>query len=411
MAGPVDAAGVLARGDDAARAGRSVPSGETLARWVSDMVQIPSVNPLHGGPHAGVVGEAAFAMALADWFTEVGASRVELDDVLDGRPNVYGWFPGRTDRLVVLDVHTDTVTVENMIEPPFDGRIEDGHVHGRGALDTKASLGVICALLEQWRRDGLRPGPTVLVAGTISEEAGGLLGASAFRRWAQREGLQIDQLVISEPTQCRPVHGHKGAIGVRVTVLGESAHSSTPDLGRNAVYAAARVVAAIEAYHGELVVRPATTAVGTGTATVSMISGGVAPNVVPDRCTLVIGRRLVPGEDPAVEYDALCDIVRNASILPVEIEALSPSPDGAPGSAAFYQPPDATLLSVLAASCATTPTTAPFGTNALRYQDFAAEVCVFGPGNIDDAHRSTERVAIADLERTARAFTAWLDPG
>ena len=56
------------------------------------------------------------------------------------------------------------------------------------------------------------------------------------------------------------------------------------------------------------------------------------------------------------------------------------------------------------------PTTAPFGTNALRYDGFAREKVVSGPGNIELAHRSTECNEITDLVRTAEAFTAWLDP-
>ena len=112
---------------------------DALAGWVSRLVQIPSVNPLHAGPNSGVVGEQALAFALVDWFEELGASEVILDEVYEERPNIYAFFPGRSDRVVAIDVHLDTVTVENMVEPPFDGRIEDGHVWGRGSLDTKAS--------------------------------------------------------------------------------------------------------------------------------------------------------------------------------------------------------------------------------------------------------------------------------
>ena len=120
------------------------------------------------------------------------------------------FFAGRTDRLVVLDVHTDTVTVEHMTDPPFDGRIENGHVWGRGALDTKASLGVMLALLGSWQADGLRPEPNLLVVGSVSEEAGGLLGATRFRPWAEERGLAIDEMIVAEPTQMAPIHGHKG---------------------------------------------------------------------------------------------------------------------------------------------------------------------------------------------------------
>ena len=111
----------------------------------------------------------------------------------------------RAQRLVVLDVHTDTVTVEHMTDPPFDGRIEDGCVWGRGALDTKASLGVITALLASWKQAGVRPEPTLLVVGSIAEEAGGLLGAAHFRPWSDERGLAIDQLIVSEPTQLAPI--------------------------------------------------------------------------------------------------------------------------------------------------------------------------------------------------------------
>ena len=121
-------------------------TADQLADSVAALVRIPSVNPLHTGPRAtaaGPIGERPIAEYLGSRFRELGATEVVLDEVLDGRPNVYGLFPGRTDRLVVIDVHTDTVTVEHMTDPPFDGRIEDGRVWGRGALDTKASLGVV----------------------------------------------------------------------------------------------------------------------------------------------------------------------------------------------------------------------------------------------------------------------------
>ena len=107
----------------------------------------------------------------------------------------------------MLDVHTDTVTVEHMIEEPFDGRVEDDRVWGRGAVDTKASLGVILTLLEGWAAAGLRPEPTLLVVGSIGEEGGRLPGAIAFREWGDARGLRPDQLVVSEPTRAVPSTG------------------------------------------------------------------------------------------------------------------------------------------------------------------------------------------------------------
>lgn len=387
---------------------------DQLAESVARLVRIPSVNPLQAGPIStehGSDGERAVAEHLAERFDALGASEVVLHDVLDGRPNVYGFFPGRTERLVVLDVHTDTVTVEHMTDPPFDGRIEEGRVWGRGALDTKASLGVITALLESWQRSGLRPEPTLLVVGSIAEEAGGLLGATHFRPWADERGLAVDQLIVSEPTQLAPIHGHKGGAALRITALGASAHSSLPHLGKNAIQAMAPVILALQAEHERLQTLEPTTELGNGTLSVNMIEGGTGGNVIPASCTIVVGRRIVPGEDAEQVYDDLAALATDACPLPVHIEtALAAGPDGRVGSPAFYQSADSQLVRDLAAWAGTSPTVAPFGTNALRYSGFAKEMVVFGPGSIDDAHQATESVAIADLMTTANVLTKWLDP-
>jgi acetylornithine deacetylase/succinyl-diaminopimelate desuccinylase-like protein len=389
-------------------------TADELANSLAELVRIPSVNPLQEGPVSdehGCDGELALAEHLATRFDAVGASEVVLHEVLDGRPNVYGFFPGRTERLVVLDVHTDTVTVEHMTDPPFDGRIEAGHVWGRGALDTKASLGIITALLASWQQAGLRPEPTLLVVGSIGEEAGGLMGATHFRPWADERGLEIDQLIVSEPTRLAPIHGHKGGAALKITAIGESAHSSLPHLGKNAIQAMAPVILALQAEHERLQTLEPMTELGNGSVSVTMIDGGTGSNVIPASCSIIAGRRIVPGEDAEQVYDDLARLADEACPLPTHIEsALAPDPDGRVGSPAFYQNANAQLVADLAAWAGTTPTVAPFGTNALRYSGFAREMVVFGPGSIDDAHQATECVAIDDLVTTARVFTNWLAP-
>lgn len=387
---------------------------QALAESVAELVRIPSVNPLHAGPRAeecGPIGEGALALRLAERFDRCGADEVVLDEVLPSRPNVYGRFAGRSDRLVVLDVHTDTVTVEHMTDPPFDGRIEHGSVWGRGALDTKSTMGVMLAMLEAWQRRGLRPDPTLLLVGSISEEAGGLLGATRFRPWAEQQGLRIDQMLVAEPTEFRPIHGLKGLVLIEVTARGTSAHSARPDLGSNAIEAMAPVIAAFVAEQQRLQARPAATELGSGTVSVTQISGGTGGNVIPDRCAITVGRRIVPGEDPDEVLAQLSALARAACPVPCEITSLlPPTPDGKAGSPAFYQRPDSGFIQFLARVSGTDPTVAPFGTNALRYSGLANELAVFGPGSIADAHQATESIAIADLARLAAILGAWLSP-
>lgn len=380
------------------------PDETTLSGWVGALVRIPSVNLLHVGPRSGPPGEAAIASALAEWFEKFGGT-ASVEVVEDGRPNVYGLFEGRSDRLVCLDVHTDTVTVEHYDGDPFSGHVSNGRVWGRGAVDTKASMGVMLALLEDWHERGLRPEPHLLVVGTIAEEAGGLPGAAAFRDWAERTGRSIDELIVAEPTSCVPIYGHKGGVGLVVTVLGRAAHSSKPHLGANAISAAARLIVALDAEHERLARLEGATEVGNGTLTVSVIAGGTGGNVVPDRCELTVGRRVVPYEDHDEVFDQLSDLVRRECPLPVEIERPSP------GSDAFYQPPDAPFVQNLARWASTQPAVAPYGTNALKYHGLARQLAVFGPGSIDVAHTAAEYVDVAELSQLARVYTEWLRPG
>jgi acetylornithine deacetylase/succinyl-diaminopimelate desuccinylase-like protein len=389
-------------------------SAADLAESVAELVRIPSVNPLHTGEKAragGEIGEANIAGHLADQFTALGANEVVLDEAAPGRPNVYGFFAGRTDRLVVLDVHMDTVTVEHMTQEPFDGRIEDGCVWGRGALDTKASMGAMMTLLAAFQRDGVRPEPTLLLVGSVAEEAGGMIGARRFREWADERGLTVDQMIIAEPTELRPIHGHKGAAIVKLTTHGVAAHTSMPHLGKNAIVAMAKVIAAYEAEHERLQSLTPETELGTSTLTVAMIDGGTGGNVVPAECTLQVGQRVVPEMDANEAHLRLMQIAEEASPLPVTFEDFAPPrADGRRGADAFYQPPDTPLAQDLARWAGTTPTVAPFGTNAFGYHEFANEMVVFGPGSIDDAHQATERVAIDDLVKLAEIYTTWLNP-
>ncbi|MEE3186226.1 MAG: M20/M25/M40 family metallo-hydrolase [Actinomycetota bacterium] len=373
-----------------------------IAQRVAELVQIPSVNPLHAGPKSGDAGERELSDWLADHADALGAD-VVVDEVEDGRCNVYARFEGASDRAVTVDVHLDTVGVEHMPDNPFDGRIENGRVYGRGSVDTKPTLAVVLQVLEEIRAAGQRPLPTVNLVGTISEEGGGLLGATRYRDWLLERGQRVEQMVVAEPTMCAPVHGHKGGIGLDVTVHGHAAHSSKPHLGANALSGAARIVIAIDAEQERLAALEATTPVGKGTVSVTELAGGLARNIIPDACALYVGRRTAPGEDIDQVRAALCKLIDDsAAPLSTTIESLYG--DGSPG---FYQDPDSALVTVLAQLADSAPTTAEYGSNALRYGEVTDELVVFGPGSIDQAHQAVEWVDIDQLERVVDIYRAW----
>src|SRR3954470_17854406 len=227
-----------------------IPTDEQLAAWLKRLVQIPSVAPEQAGPRAGAPGEARLAAAVAGWFRDFGGE-VYVEDVLPGRPNVYGIWRGTSARWAALDVHMDTVGVEQMLGAPFGGELRDGRVYGRGAADTKASLAVALALLAALRRAGETPATNLVIAATADEETSAR-GAPAFAAWVRRRSIALDQLMVAEPTLCRPVHGHKGVVRLAFDIAGLPAHSSQPQLGKNAITAAAHLALAFDAEHRRL---------------------------------------------------------------------------------------------------------------------------------------------------------------
>ncbi|MGF1598519.1 MAG: M20 family metallopeptidase [Acidimicrobiales bacterium] len=373
---------------------------------LTELVAINSVNPLQAGERSGPGGESELAAWLATRAEAMGAE-VTVDEVIDGRTNCYAVFPGSSPRRVAVDVHLDTVGVEHMTIDPFAAFVEDGRLHGRGSVDTKATLAVLLPLLEEAARDGRRPRPELVVVGTVGEEAGGLLGAHRFDEWATGQGVRFDQIIVAEPTSCAPVHGHKGGVGIEITVRGRAAHSSKPHLGQNAIAAAARIVEAFEAEHERVVNGPSSTAVGTGTLSVTEIGGGLARNIIPDRCFVYAGRRIAPGEDPEAEFERLSELARRAA-APLDIEVTMSNGRCSP---AFYEDRDSPLVAELSDLAGQGPATATYGSNALVYRDIADQIVVFGPGSIDQAHTADEWIELSELDRASSIYRRWLGVG
>lgn len=372
--------------------------GSHLAEWVSRIVRFPTVSPAHCGPRAGVAGEARLAREVAEWFREFGGE-VHSHEVLPGRPNVYGIWTGPSHRWAGVDVHMDTVGVEEMAGDPFSGEIRGGCVHGRGAVDTKATLGVALALLEAMHQTGARPAANLLIAATVDEEDGAR-GAPAFAAWLRGRQLVLDQLAVAEPTLCGPVIAHKGVLRLEFQVEGQPAHSSQPQLGRNAITAAARLTLALEEEHRRLLSIPPATALGPPTLAVTLIHGGSGMNVVPASCSLAMDRRLTAGEKAEAVEAALLDLARSACPLPFTAHTVK-------RIEAFSQPADSPWIRQLAQWSGKEPVTAPYCTNAWAYGEVARERVVMGPGSIDQAHGVEEWVAISELEKLADIYTRW----
>jgi acetylornithine deacetylase len=366
---------------------------------LEELVGIDSSNPASGGP-----GEAGVARLLAGLLADLGLD-VALPDTLDGRPNVVAILPGAAGApTVVFESHMDTVatptgglTVERTGE----------RVVGRGACDAKGAAAAMVAAIAELAGSGGAPG--LVFAGVVDEE---------FELRGSRRLLEqlppAHAAIVGEPTSLRPVRVHNGLARLVIAAHGRAAHSSRAQLGVNAIAAAARVVTVLETRLLPLLAGRAHELAGPALVTPTIIQGGVAANVVPDRCEVTVDRRLAPCEDPAAaltELDALLDELRAGGDVIVRHEPSTllhgvETPADHPLVLAAEDATERVLGERLAAGGAT------FGTDASNLWGVGGIPCVvLGPGSIDQAHTDEEWVPIGEVRRcvaiyveTARAF-------
>jgi acetylornithine deacetylase len=357
---------------------------ETLA----DLVRINSVNSSYeGGP-----GEGEIAAYVKRFFDQRGIETSE-QEVFPGRPNVIARLPGRDpSRRIVLEAHTDTVSVKGMTIPPFEPTIRDGRMYGRGSCDTKAGLATMMHAVASLKEEGITPPCEVLLAAAVDEEY-------SYRGVVRLcEGLKADAAIVAEPTELRAVIATKGVLRCRIVVHGRSAHSSKPHLGVNAITHMARVIAAIEA-DNERMLSITHPLVGHGTCNVGVISGGVQVNFVPDRCAIEIDRRLLPGERASDAVAHSRQLLKSIDGITADVEEPLLLVDEAldtPAESAVVQTATRVLgeMGLNADPCGV-----PFGCDASKLSRAGIPSIVFGPGSIDRAHTADEYIELDQVER------------
>src|SRR5262249_13833391 len=139
--------------EERGRAGRPHPQPVSdLVELLQGLVEIDSINP---DLIAGAAGEAELARHVAGWAERAGLE-VEVEEAAPGRPNVIATARGSGGgRTLLLNAHMDTVGIDTM-DSPFDARVEDGRLYGRGSYDMKGSLAAILLVATEAKRRGLR---------------------------------------------------------------------------------------------------------------------------------------------------------------------------------------------------------------------------------------------------------------
>jgi acetylornithine deacetylase len=312
---------------------------------------------------------------------------------------------------LVLSGHMDVVPAGNgWTTPPFELHERAGALYARGSADMKGFVALAVNLAAEHAEAaalGRLRQPLVLVL-TYDEELGTLGAAHLHEHWPAERPLPREA-VVGEPTELQPVRLHKGHLKARFTFHGKSAHSAYPHLGRNAIEPAGRLIVVLAALGRELQAErlPSSASFRESpgpSLNVARVEGGTAINVVPDRCVVDVGVRLLPGQDAEAVAARLQEAAAAAAGVAEDMpdwELLSISH---PLELAAEAPLFRTLCELAGEPV---EAAADYTTDAGWLQRMGMECVLFGPGSIRVAHQPDEHLPIAQL-RAARAVLARL---
>jgi acetylornithine deacetylase len=314
---------------------------------------------------------------------------------------------GNTVGGIALSGHTDVVPVDGQDwdTDPFTAQIRDGLLFGRGTCDMKSFIGVILATLPDLVAAPLRQPVHIVLS--HDEEVGCLGGAAMVSKLAGL-GVSPRTCIVGEPTSMRVTSGHKSINLLELTVHGVGAHSSLTPQGANAIEYAARAIGFIRALaedfkeHG-----PYDQAydVPYTTASVNLVNGGTAGNIVADLCTAQFEFRSIASVDPRqvrARIQAYCDDLQLSmrqenTQARVELRTLAM----VPGLDTSENSPAVRLGMVLGGIPSSRKVT--YGTEAGLFQAAGIETIVCGPGDINQAHTANEFVEL-DQIRACQTF-------
>ena len=358
-------------------------------KLLAELIALPSVNPAFAHVADPNTGEQRVAEFLAAIAARAGLD-VELKKVRPGRPNLLVRLApkSKATRKILLAPHMDTVGAASPEQ--FSPRVRAGKLFGRGACDTKGSVAAMLGALCELARSGSRPQHTEIFFAGLVDEENAQLGSRAL----VAGGFRADLAIVGEPTRLQVVTAHKGSLWLELETRGRAAHGATPHLGKNAVHEMARIVDVLETDYAAQLRRRKHKLLGTATVNVGAICGGTQPNIVPDRCSIEIDRRTLPGETEAGVWRELQALLRAKKLSAhVSTRKLGPAP-------ALETNPQLPLVqSFLRSVGQTKPVGVDYFCDAAVLSAAGIPSVVFGPGDIAQAHTADEWIALASLER------------
>jgi acetylornithine deacetylase len=356
---------------------------------------------------------------VRDYLQGFGAKTRLTHDATGKKANLFATLGDSNKPGLILSGHTDVVPVDgqNWDSDPFVAVERDGKLYARGSADMKGFIGIaltqapkFVAALNENRLDA-----PLHYALSYDEEVG-CLGVRGLIRDLEENAIRPAGCVVGEPTSMQPIIAHKGTHRFRCSVHGREAHSSYVTHGVNAIEYAARLVVFIRQIADRLAQieqRDYGFTVPYSTLSTGLIQGGIAANVVPKDCVFHFDMRTLPQASP----DALFQEIRTyAQALATEMRLIDANAgidlqwmSQTVGLAAAET--DAIVQWAMQLSRNPTVGKVSYGTEAGLFQKMGVPTVICGPGDIAEAHRPNEFVALDQLAQCERFMDRILETG
>lgn len=383
-------------------------------RFLADLVKVPSDNPpgdlaAHGARAAELLEGLGFTVERHPVPAELcrASGMVSATNLIVR----HRFGPGP---VVALNAHGDVVAPGNgWTVNPYGAEIRDGWMYGRGAAVSKSDFATYAFALKALIATGRPLAGTVELHFTYDEEVGGVIGP----QWLLNQGLTKPDYAVSAGFSYAVVTAHNGCLHLEVTLRGRSAHAAKPETGHDALAAATRVLSALYTHREGLAATTSEIAgIGAPKLNVGLIEGGINTNVVPDRVTFRLDRRMIPEEDTAAVEAGLraliADSVAGLPGITVDIRrvllarALTPVGDVARLTKSIQGRAEAIFGETIPA------VGVPLYTDARHYAAAGIPTVLYGAGprSIEDAnaHRADERVPLSDLNKATKVIAGAL---
>ena len=326
---------------------------------------------------------------IADAVEDALRSYAHLEVIRDGNVVIARTDLGRAERVVIAG-HLDTVPIADNV-PSWTTEVDGRElVWGRGACDMKGGVAVQLVVAAA----AVQPSRDVTWIFYDNEEVEESRNGLARIGREHPDYLAADFAVLCEPTSAAIEGGCQGTMRLEVRLSGRAAHSARSWMGHNAIHDAGAVLQRLTAYEAAevevdgLTYREGLNAVG--------ISGGIAGNVIPDRCTIEVNYRYAPDKTPAEAEAHLRSVFAG-----LDVEVTDHAAAARPG---LDEPAAQQFLAAVGGR-----PRAKFGwTDVARFSAMGVPAVNFGPGNPSKAHADDEHCPAAEVYACRDALVSWL---